>query len=620
MSRLAIHLLGKPFVEKDGQAMPPPRGFKAWGLLAYLLRTEQPPTRGQLVSLLFSEADDPFAALRWNLSAVRRLLGVAELAGDPVRLTVPPGTSVDVETLSSGSWTEALAVPGMEGELLEGMSFTSSPAFDIWLVTERRHLEAAAEAVLREAALARLGAGDARGAADLATRLVRINPLDENFQVLLVRSLAATGDGDAAARQVARCTELLRRELGIDPSPALAEAARTVTASPTSGPVSGRAAAKAQLEAGEAAIKAGAIDAGLQCHRRALSDARAAGDEGLTAEALVALGAALVHAARGRDEEAAAALHEALAVAPRADLAWIGAAASRELGYVELLQGRYERAQGWLARAAELADDVAERGRIASLNGSVLSDTAHYGQASEQLRAALRLSSEARDGRQVAYILSMLGRVHLLRGDLSAAADALDESLETAEREHWAAFTPWPNALRGGVDLATGDTGAAAERYEHAYALGCQVGDPCWEGIAARGMGLVAAARGEVGKALEWLREARRRCRRLPDTYLWVEVYTLDALCSVAVAHDLPAAPAWIEELDSLAGRTGMRELAARAYLHRNGLGDDSALAAARVLAAGIDNPALAAILEPPPAHPSEKASAGTPASTWREP
>src|SRR4051794_25556470 len=156
---------------------------------------------------------------------------------------------VDVATLMSGTAAGAIGLGDVERELLEGMAFGSSPAFEIWLETERRHLGAAAEAVLREAALARLGEGDAGAAADLAGRLVAMNPFDENFQTLLVRSLSAAGDGIGAARQVARCTELFRRELAIDPSPALAAAARTVTAAPTAAPVGGAAGARAQLEA-----------------------------------------------------------------------------------------------------------------------------------------------------------------------------------------------------------------------------------------------------------------------------------------------------------------------------------------------------------------------------------
>jgi len=154
-------------------------------------------------------------------------------------------------------------------------------------------------------------------------------------------------------------------------------------------------------------------------------------------------------------------------------------------------------------------------------------------------------------------------------------------------------LTPWPEALRGDVDLATGATDTAVERYEHAFALACQLGDPCWEGMAARGIGRAAAARDQIDTALEWLVEARNRSIRLPDAWLWVEAYTLDALCRLAVERRLPAAPAWVESLATLAARTGMREFAASANVYRGRLGDDAAFTAARLLAAEIDNPAL---------------------------
>lgn len=586
MPALEIHLLGRPRVTRDGKAVPRPRGHKVWGLLAYLLRSERAPSRAELVSLLFAEADDPFAALRWNLSALRHLIGQAAVAGDPLELALPHGTFVDVQTLVGGSWSEAVRVPGIELELLEGLRFSSCAAFEIWLTTERRHLGAAAEAALREAALARLGAGDAHAAADLAARLVQLNPLDENFQTLLVRCLAASGDALAAARQVARCTELFDRELGRRPSPAVAAATQTETTSPTTGPLKGPAAARAQLEAGEAAIKAGAVDAGLQCLRRAVVDARDAGDAALHASALLALGSALIHAVRGRDEEAAASLHEALAVGAGS----AAAAASRELGYVELLRGRYDRAQRWLARADDLAgDDDAERGRIACSLGVLLTDTAHYARAFETLNRALRLSADAGDSAQTAFTLAMLGRAHLLRDELEPAAAAFDESLARARTDNWTALTPWPEALRGDVDLAGGAVERAVERYEHAFALACQLGDPCWEGIAARGLGRAAAARAETDTAVDWLVEARNRCLRLPDAWLWIEAFTLDALCALAVERRLPAAPAWIEALAALAARTGMRQFAVSANHYRGLLGDDAAMTAARLLTTEIE-------------------------------
>jgi tetratricopeptide (TPR) repeat protein len=278
----------------------------------------------------------------------------------------------------SGSWAQALCVPGLDRELLEGMNFSGSPAFEVWLATERRHLQAAAEAVLREAAQARMAAGAMAEAAALAGRLVRHNPLDENYQALLVRSLAAAGDGVGAARQAAACRELFQRELGVQPGATLDAALRTLTAAPTARPATGRAAALAQLEAGEAAIRAGALDAGLQCLRRAIAEADATGDAALRARTRVALGGALVHAARGRDEEGATALHEALEVG-RDVSPVLAAAACRELGYVEFLRGRYERTLAWLQRARPLAgEDRAELARIATVYGAALSDTAHY--------------------------------------------------------------------------------------------------------------------------------------------------------------------------------------------------------------------------------------------------
>ena len=159
-------------------------------------------------------------------------------------------------------------------------------------------------------------------------------------------------------------------------------------------------------------------------------------------------------------------------------------------------------------------------------------------------------------------------------------------------------FQPWPQSLRAEVDLMRGDLGMATERFEHAFALGCQLGDPCWEGIAGRGLGRVALARGETQHAVEILLDAIARCVRVPDAYLWGKGYALDALCGLAVAHAMPQAPAWIDELQRLAARSGMRELTVRSYLHRAALGDSASGTAARVLAREIDCPVLRTLVE----------------------
>src|SRR2546421_6968537 len=105
----------------------------------------------------------------------------------------------------------------------------------------------------------------------------------------------------------------------------------------------------------------------------------------------------------------------------------------------------------------------------------------------------------------------------LFRGALDAAAGHLDASIKLAEDDHWLAFLPWPQALRGEVQLARADPPGAAGLLRHAFARACQLGDPCWEGMSARGLALVAEAEGDTERAFELLADARSRCNRLAD-------------------------------------------------------------------------------------------------------
>jgi hypothetical protein len=169
----------------------------------------------------------------------------------------------------------------------------------------------------------------------------------------------------------------------------------------------------------------------------------------------------------------------------------------------------------------------------------------------------------------------------------------LDRALGLAEARSLNSFRSWPESFRAEIDLRHGHVDAAGAGFEHAFALGCEIGDPCWESIATRGRGLVAVERGEVERGLELLVEAPRLCRRLPDTYLWIEAYGLDALCGAAVEHGDPSAERWVGELEAIAARRGLRDLLVRATVHRARLGEPGALESARSLAAQVDNPAL---------------------------
>ena len=488
------------------------------------------------------------------------------------------------------------------GELLEGMELAGCLEYESWLVVARHRVSAALEARLRRAAVALLAAGRADEAVPYASRAVARSQLEEGNHELLVRALAASGDRAGARRQVAVAADLMRRELGVAVSPALRDAAAAGPGAATTLPLSGRAAALSQLEAGRAAIAAGAVDAGIQCLRRAVAEAQRAGDAAVQGRALVALGGALVHAVRGRDEEGAVVLRQAIELAERTGDRATAVIANRELGFVEVQAGRRGTAEQWLARARTLAGTDEELAAVLGVLGMNASDRGDYPAAFDHLGESVERARSAGDDRQRAWSLGLVGRAHLLRGEHSQAAAAIAETLELVHEQRWLAFLPWPQALQAELDRDAGDLEAAADGLERAWALACQLGDPCWEGMAARGLGLLHAARDDRPAATGWLVEAANRCNRVPDRYQWVHAFVLDAAVATALDHDdEDAARPLVGSLAALAARTDMRELVVRAWLHRYRLGDENAFASARLLAADIDNPALGLVLRDAP-------------------
>lgn len=184
-STTSIRLLGVPEIVVAGEPVPGPRGRKTWAVLAYLLLVDDRPTRARLATLVHPDADDPRTALRWTLADLRRLLAgltgpvgagteAVGVEGDPVTLTLPPGTDVDVRQVLHGG---ADAVPaGLRGQLLEGMTFRSSEPLERWLAAERHRLSMTAVDLLTAAARQAHTDGEAARAADLVARIVALDP------------------------------------------------------------------------------------------------------------------------------------------------------------------------------------------------------------------------------------------------------------------------------------------------------------------------------------------------------------------------------------------------------------------------------------------------------------
>jgi tetratricopeptide (TPR) repeat protein len=367
------------------------------------------------------------------------------------------------------------------------------------------------------------------------------DPLRADNQELYLRCLAAGGELRAARGQLARCIDLFRRELGVDPPATLAQACvpspKPEAPAPRGG-VSPVAAVQAELDGGRAAVLAGAVDIGVQRLRRAAGLAAAPAARHLRGQALVELAQALVHGVGARDAEPAALLQRALQAAEAAGSPVVAARACAELGFLEVQAGRHERAAAWLDRAeghAQGGDELCAA--VLGVRGMALSDTADYQAALAALGESAGRAQAAGRRRQAAWSRSLIGRVHLLRGDLRQAAEVLDACLAIVRADRWTAFLPWPQALAGHVRLGEGQPEAAAE-LEHALALADQLRDPCWRAAATRGLALADAQRRRDERARRWIEEATS----YPIPYAWVRGWVLDAACAVTAGTDPDAA------------------------------------------------------------------------------
>ena len=170
------------------------------------------------------------------------------------------------------------------------------------------------------------------------------------------------------------------------------------------GEVADDATIKAIVEAGSAAVSAGVLEAGVQSLRTAARLADGAGATRLRVSSRLVLAEALVHALGGLDEEGLAALHEADEIALAHDLPDAVAQARAELGYVDFLRGRYDRAELWLTDALEFAGgSPSTRAKALTYLGSVESDRASYRRAASLLEQAVALSRAAGEPRRQAY-------------------------------------------------------------------------------------------------------------------------------------------------------------------------------------------------------------------------
>jgi len=236
-----------PVISWRGEPLALPRR-QARAVLYILAHEGKPLGREKLADLLWPEKAP--AAARRNLarllSLLRSELPVKELLGsDNAAVWLDPGqASCDVQDFQQlgksnlpQEWKTAVSL--YRGSFLD--SFTlESYTFEEWqesnaLDLERRYLETLAKLVKKLQA-----GGETADAISYARRYLAIDDLAETIHRALIALYAARGERTAALQQYSHFTEILHRELGVEPLPetrAVFEAARDGQVSPKPIPV-----------------------------------------------------------------------------------------------------------------------------------------------------------------------------------------------------------------------------------------------------------------------------------------------------------------------------------------------------------------------------------------------
>jgi predicted ATPase/DNA-binding SARP family transcriptional activator len=240
MPHLTLLLLGLTQVQLDGQTISGFAYNKARALLAYLaLAMDQPQQRDAIVGLLWPEMPDAAARtnLRQVLTSLRETLAPFLITTrDTVQFDPDSDYALDVTRFTSlldecahhrhrhltrcpvcaARLEEAVAL--YRGDFLAQLPAVDSVPFEEWLVVKREALHQRAVEALAHLARYHERWGDAARARHLLTRLIELEPWDEEAQARLMYLLAQAGQRSAALAQYETCRRILAEQFGVEPS------------------------------------------------------------------------------------------------------------------------------------------------------------------------------------------------------------------------------------------------------------------------------------------------------------------------------------------------------------------------------------------------------------------
>ena len=221
--RVRVRLLGRVELEINGRVLRL-AGRQAQALVALLVLVRRVRARDAIATDLWPDALGATGSLRQALWLLRSSLTAAGLdpehllESDADALGLRPDVELEVDVdrfddaVSGPASDPALAVELYQGELAECLGHEC-------FARERERLSDAYEDALVLVAERRLAEHDMAGAREAALRLLARDPLREEAHRVLLRVYGSDGTRAQVLRQFRRLSDLLRRELDVEPLP-----------------------------------------------------------------------------------------------------------------------------------------------------------------------------------------------------------------------------------------------------------------------------------------------------------------------------------------------------------------------------------------------------------------
>ena len=233
--RVSLSLLDAFELRCDGEpvSLPP----SAQRLLALLALHDRPLLRPYVAGTLWLDTPDERASanLRSSLWRLKRP-GPRLVDATSVQLRLAPAVRVDVHetaSLAHRLLSGPHGAPGTDAELAPDPRLLTGELlpdwYDDWVVLERERLRQLSLHALEALGERLLDAGRLGEALEIALEAIAMEPLRESSHRLLIRIHLTEGNAAEAIREFTLCGRLFRDQLGLEPSPQLAELVANLT-------------------------------------------------------------------------------------------------------------------------------------------------------------------------------------------------------------------------------------------------------------------------------------------------------------------------------------------------------------------------------------------------------